>query len=77
MNEHMSLPVALAQLRQSINDTIDAHNRCMSDGDRMGDKLAASQILTSLRYIERHGLTDGGRRSLTTAIEATKAILGV
>jgi len=77
MDKPMTLPVALAQLRQSIDDTLDAHERCMSDGDRMGDKLAASQILTSLRYIEKNGLTDGGRRSLKTAIEATKAILGV
>ncbi len=76
MDHAMPLPVAKAQLEQAMRDYQTAYDAAMGC-DRIGDRLAVSQILTSLKYIERAGLTDGGRRSLRTAIEACRTMLGV
>lgn len=76
MDHAMPLPVAKAQLEQAMRDYQVAYDAALGC-DRIGDRLAVSQILTSLKYIERAGLTDGGRRSLRTAIEACRTMLGV
>jgi len=59
---------AAADLRQALDDAM-----C---NDRVSDRLAMSSCLTSLRYIEKHGLTEHGRRQLRTAIASCRAALG-
>lgn len=76
MQHPMPLPVAKAALEQALRDyqvSYDAALGC----DRISDKLAVSQALTSLRYIEKHGMTEAGRRHLRTAIEACRSVLGL
>lgn len=76
MDKPMSLPVAKAALEQAMRDyqvSYDAALGC----DRISDKLAVSQALTSLRYIEKCGMTEAGRRHLRTAIEACRNVLGL
>ena len=61
---------------QSCRDLQSALDDAMAD-NRVADRLAMSTCLTSLRYIERHGLTDEGRKRLRTALAACRAALGV
>lgn len=71
----------------SLDAAIEAHeqaaadlNRAIADAlaaDRISDKLAVSTTLTALRYVEKHGLTEAGRRQLRTAIEACRSVLGI
>ena len=76
MDHPMSLPVAKAALEQAMRDYQLAYDAALGS-DRVVDKLGTSQILTSLRYVERNGLTEGGRRHLRTAIETCRSMLGI
>lgn len=76
MQSPMPIAVAAAQLSQAMTDFTAAHDAAMATPP-IDDKLAASTILTSLRYVEQHGLTDKGRRELRLAIAAAKTIMGI
>jgi len=76
MDKTMSLAVAKAQLEQALCDYQNSYDAALGC-DKIADKLAASQVLTALRYIEKNGLTDGGRKHLRTAIEACRSVLGL
>lgn len=60
---------ASADLRRALDDAM-SH-------DRVADRLAMATCMTSLRYIEKHGLTEEGRRKLRTAIAACRAAMGI
>jgi hypothetical protein len=76
MQSPMPIAVAEAQLAQAMRDYTAAHDAAMATPP-IDDKLAASTILQSLRYVEQHGLTDKGRRELRLAIGAAKTIMGL
>ena len=76
MDKPMSLPVAMAQLEQSLADYATAYDAAMA-ADPIADKLNAGIVLQSLRYIELNGLTHEGRRRLQTAIRSCNAVLGI
>ncbi len=76
MHKPMTLPVAMAQLNQSMADFTAAHDAAMA-ADPVADKLNAGIALQGLRYIEKNGLTDEGRRRLASSIRAVQSILGV
>ena len=72
----ISLDAALAAHDQAAADL----NRAISDAlasNRVADRMAMCMVLSSLRYIEKHGLTETGRRQLRTAIEACRSVLGI
>ena len=60
---------AAADLRMALDDAM-SH-------DRVSNGLAMATCLTSLRYIEKHGLTEEGRRKLRTAIASCRAAMGI
>lgn len=76
MQHPMPLSVAAAQLSQAMADYTAAHDAAMS-APEIETALGLSAILTSLRDVENRGLTPGGRKSLRTAIETTKALMGI
>ena len=76
MDKPMPLDVAKAQLEQSLADFAASYD-ASSSADHAVDRLNAGICLQSLRYIEKNGLTDEGRRRLQTAIRSCSAVLGV
>lgn len=76
MDRPMSLPVAAAAYQQAQADLLAAYDAAMA-ADPVADRLNASIVLQSLRYIEKNGLTDEGRRRLQTAIQSCKAVMGM
>ena len=76
MDRPMSLPVAAAQFNQAMADLTAAHDAAMAM-PQIETALGLAAILTSLRDVENRGLTPGGRKSLRTAIEATKSLMGI
>lgn len=76
MHRPMAIDVAKAQLEQSLADYARAYDAAMA-ADPIADRLNAGIVLQSLRYIEKNGLTDEGRRRLQTAIRSCSAVLGV
>ena len=76
METPMPLAVAEAQLAQAMRDYTAAHDAAMG-APQIETALGLSAILTSLRDVENRGLTPTGRKSLRTAIEATKSLMGI
>lgn len=72
----VSLDAAIAAHHQATSDLSKALDDAMS-GDRISERLAMTTVLGALRYIEKNGLTEAGRKQLRTAIEATRAVMGV
>lgn len=70
------LDAARSQLEQAMRDYQDAADRA-SALDPVSAGLAMGMALTSLRSLQKSGWTEGGRRNLTTAIEALRAALGL
>ena len=75
MHNPMPLAVADAQLHQALADFTAAYDNAMSQ-ERVVSQLAVATILQSLRYVEKNGLTDQGRKRLGLAIDACRSVLG-
>ncbi len=70
------LDSAVADVQQSLRALLHSIDSAMT-ADEVSNRLAMTTTLGALRYIEKHGLTDGGRRQLRTAIECCHSVLGI
>ncbi len=76
MDKPLSLDVAMAQLQQAMRDFEASVAHAMGQ-DAVARSMSAGAMLQAARYVERNGLTDGGRKQLRTAIELARNELGV
>lgn len=72
----IALDAAVADVQQSLRTLLRSIDSAMT-ADEVSNRLAMTTTLGALRYIEKHGLTDGGRKQLRTAIECCHAVLEI
>lgn len=70
------LDSAVADVQQSLRSLLHSIDSAMT-ADEVSNRLAMTTALNSMRYIEKHGMTDGGRKHLRTAIECCHSVLGI
>ena len=76
MDKALPLDAALAAFDQAASD-LRASLDAAQSMDQIAAALAMTTCLQAMRYVERHGLTEAGRRQLRTGIESCRAALGV
>ena len=69
------LDAALAAHEQAARDLRDAIDHATA-AERVCDRLAMTIALRAMRYVEKHGVTEAGRKQLRTGIEAARSVLG-
>lgn len=70
------LDAAVEQFSQSMSDLQVAVDSALAS-ERVADRLAMTTCLTALRYVDKHGMTESGRKQLRTAIECCRSVLGL